>query len=45
VNFKILVLQFLVFDQNPLMVKTVLLWGQNLIMGKGEFLVFDQNYS
>jgi hypothetical protein len=45
VNFKILVLEFLVFDQNPLIAKTVLLWGRNSIMGKGEFLVVDQNNS
>jgi hypothetical protein len=24
----------LVFDQNPLIAKTALLWGRNLIMGK-----------
>jgi hypothetical protein len=34
-NFKILELELLVFDQNPLITKTVLLWGRNLIMGKG----------
>jgi hypothetical protein len=31
-NFSV---RFLVFDQNPLIAKTVLLWGRNLIMGKG----------
>jgi hypothetical protein len=35
VNFKILELEFLVFDQTPLIAKTVLLWGRNSIMGKG----------
>jgi hypothetical protein len=25
----------LVFDQNPLIAKNTLLWGRNLIMGKG----------
>jgi hypothetical protein len=34
VNFKILVLEFFVFDQNPLIAKTVLSWGRNSIMGK-----------
>jgi hypothetical protein len=34
VNFKILVLEFLVFDQNPLIAKTVLLCGRNSIIGK-----------
>jgi hypothetical protein len=38
VNFKILVLEFFVFDQNPLIAKTVLLWGRNSIMGKGGVL-------
>jgi hypothetical protein len=33
VNFKILELEFLVFDQNPLIAKTVPLWGRNMIMG------------
>jgi hypothetical protein len=27
--------RFLMFDQNPLIAKTVLLWGRNSIMGKG----------
>jgi hypothetical protein len=46
VNFKILVLEFFVFDQNPLIAKTVLLWGEKFDYGKrGEFSVFDQNYS
>jgi hypothetical protein len=27
--------RFLVFDQNPLIAKTILLWGRNSIMGKG----------
>jgi hypothetical protein len=32
------------FDQNPLIAKTTLLWGRNLIMGKrGSFWLFDQN--
>jgi hypothetical protein len=31
-NFSV---RLLVFDQNPLIAKTVLLWGRNLIMGKG----------
>jgi hypothetical protein len=35
VDFKILVLEFFVFDQNPLIAKIVLLWGRNSIMGKG----------
>ena len=30
-NFSV---RFLVFDQNPLIAKTVLLWGRNSIMGK-----------
>jgi hypothetical protein len=30
-NFSV---RFLVFDQNPLIAKIVLLWGRNLIMGK-----------
>jgi hypothetical protein len=34
VNFKILVLVYLFFDQNPSISKTALLWGRNLIMGK-----------
>jgi hypothetical protein len=34
VNFKILVLEFFVFDQNPLIAKIVLSWGRNSIMGK-----------
>jgi hypothetical protein len=39
VNFKIIELELLVFDKNPLISKTVLLWGRNLIMGKrGSFL-------
>jgi hypothetical protein len=34
----------LVFDQNPFIAKTALLWGRNLIMGKrGSFLTLDQN--
>jgi hypothetical protein len=37
--------RFLVFDQNPLIAKTVLLWGRNLIMGKGGVFALDQNYS
>jgi hypothetical protein len=28
------VLEFFVFDQNPLITKIVLLWGRNSIMGK-----------
>jgi hypothetical protein len=36
VNFKILVLELLVFDQNRLIAKIVILWGRNLIMGKRE---------
>jgi hypothetical protein len=35
VNFKTLVLEILVFDQNPLIAKIVLLWGRISIMGKG----------
>jgi hypothetical protein len=35
VNFKILVLVYLVFYQNTFISKTALLWGRNLIMGKG----------
>jgi hypothetical protein len=35
-NFNV---RFLVFDQNPLIAKIVLLWGRNLIIGKGG--VFD----
>jgi hypothetical protein len=31
-NFSV---RFLVFDQNPLIAKIVLLWGRKLIMGKG----------
>jgi hypothetical protein len=31
-NFSV---RFLVFDQNPLIAKIVLLFGRNLIMGKG----------
>jgi hypothetical protein len=30
-NFSV---RFLVFDQNPLIAKTVFLWGRNMIMGK-----------
>jgi hypothetical protein len=37
--------RFLVFDQNPLIAKIVLLWGRNLIMGKGGVLAFDQIHS
>jgi hypothetical protein len=37
VFFKILVWVYLVFDQNPFIAKIALLWGGNLIMGKGEF--------
>jgi hypothetical protein len=44
-HFKISVLQFLVFDQNPLIAKTIFLWGDIRFWEKGEFLVFDQNYS
>jgi hypothetical protein len=33
-NFKILMLEILVFDQNPLIAKTALLWERNSIMGK-----------
>jgi hypothetical protein len=33
--FKILELELLVVDQNPLIAKIVLLWGRNSIMGKG----------
>jgi hypothetical protein len=44
VNFKILALVYLVFDQNLLIAKTALLWGRNLIMGKrGSSWCFDQN--
>jgi hypothetical protein len=32
-NFSVSILAF--FDQNPLIAKTTLLWGRNLIMGKG----------
>jgi hypothetical protein len=35
-NFKILELELLMFDQNALIAKIVLLWGKNLIMGKEE---------
>jgi hypothetical protein len=46
VNFINFSVRFLVFDQNPLIAKTILLWGRNSIMGKrGSFLVFDLNYS
>jgi hypothetical protein len=31
-NFSV---RFFMFDQNPLIAKIVLLWGRNLIMGKG----------
>jgi hypothetical protein len=34
-NFKNVSVRFLVFDQNPLIAETILLWGRNLIMGKG----------
>jgi hypothetical protein len=34
VNLKNCRVRFLVFDQNPLIAKIVLLWGRNLIMGK-----------
>jgi hypothetical protein len=34
VNFKKFSVNFLVFDQNPLIAKIVLLWGRNLIMVK-----------
>jgi hypothetical protein len=37
-NFKILELELLMFDQNPLIAKNVLLWE------KRKFLVFYQNY-
>jgi hypothetical protein len=34
----------LVLDQNPLIAKTTLLWGRNLIMKKGRVSgCFDQN--
>jgi hypothetical protein len=33
-EFQNLVLEFLVFDQNPLIAKITLLWGRNSIMGK-----------
>jgi hypothetical protein len=41
-NFSV---KFLVFDQNLLIAKTILLWGRNLIVGKGRVLALDQNYS
>jgi hypothetical protein len=44
-EFQILELELLVFDQNPLIAKIILLWGRNSIMRKREFLVFDQNNS
>jgi hypothetical protein len=44
VSFKNLVKVYLVFDQNPCIAKTALLWRRNLIMGKrGSFLTLDQN--
>jgi hypothetical protein len=44
-EFQSFSVKFLVFDQNPLIAKVVLLRGRNSIMGKGEFLAFDQIYS
>jgi hypothetical protein len=34
-NFKKCRVRILVFDQNPLIAKIVLLWGRTSIMGKG----------